>query len=93
MMDIDLLVSKLEDTHAYLLKSKSSDYSKMSVKEVIDRLSFEISVEKEIQLINRDLLGFLIAPTGPIQEISIDNGWGEDFLKLSATVDLFTKQI
>jgi hypothetical protein len=34
-------------------------------------------------------LGFLFAPTGSIQETSIDNGWGEEFLALSEVVDAF----
>jgi hypothetical protein len=29
----------------------------------------------------------LFAPTGPIQEVSISSGWGDEFLKLAAAFD------
>jgi hypothetical protein len=29
----------------------------------------------------------LFAPTGPIQEVSINSGWGDDFLELAAAFD------
>jgi hypothetical protein len=37
-----------------------------------------------------DLLDRLFAPIGVIQEISIDNGWGTKFLRISEVVDQFT---
>ena len=91
-MDIDIYISSLEETLSYLLNSESSNYSHISVDEVIERLRFEISVVKEIHQVNQELLRLLFGPTGPIQEISIDNGWGDDFLKLSEIVDKFTER-
>lgn len=32
-------------------------------------------------------LKILIAPTGSLQEISIDNGWGDDFIEISSRLD------
>jgi len=32
-------------------------------------------------------LKLLFAPTGSLQEISIDSGWGEEFLEISSTFD------
>ena len=32
-------------------------------------------------------LEFLFAPTGSFQELSIDNGWGEEFIQLSTIFD------
>jgi hypothetical protein len=32
-------------------------------------------------------LTVLFAPTGPIQEISLSSGWGDDFLSLAARFD------
>ena len=37
-----------------------------------------------------NLLDRLFAPTGAIQEISIENGWGTEFLRISEVVDQFT---
>jgi hypothetical protein len=34
----------------------------------------------------------LFAPTGTIQEISIDNGWGEEFLALAQMTDQTTAE-
>jgi hypothetical protein len=35
----------------------------------------------------RSLLGVLFAPTGPIQEVSLSSGWGEEFLTLARRYD------
>jgi hypothetical protein len=35
-------------------------------------------------------LEVLFAPTGVIQEISIDDGWGTKFLRVAEVVDQFT---
>ena len=32
-------------------------------------------------------LDVLFAPTGPIQEVSVSSGWGQDFLRLAARFD------
>lgn len=37
-------------------------------------------------------LGVLFAPTGDLQEVSMDNGWGEEFLRLSAHFDRIAEQ-
>ena len=37
-----------------------------------------------------NLLDRLFAPTGAIQEISIENGWGTEFLRISEVIDRFT---
>lgn len=33
------------------------------------------------------LIEILIAPTGNLQDLSIDCGWGDEFLKLAAELD------
>jgi hypothetical protein len=38
-------------------------------------------------ILDKIQLNLLFAPTGSIQEISIDNGWGAEFIKLAAEVD------
>jgi hypothetical protein len=32
-------------------------------------------------------LSVLFAPTGPLQEVSIDSGWGDTFLELAERID------
>ena len=38
-------------------------------------------------LASRRDLGFYFAATGPIQEVSIDSGWGDEFLALASRID------
>lgn len=59
----------------------------MSVEELITRLETEISKAKNLQPIDAKFLSLLFAPTGAIQETSIDNGWGNDFLRISEVID------
>jgi hypothetical protein len=32
-------------------------------------------------------ISFLILPTGPLQELSLDSGWGDEFVALAARID------
>jgi hypothetical protein len=89
-MEIEKLISALEDTIAFLRKSQSSDWAHMSVEEIVQELEAEIARIKISQPMDTKRLGFLFAPTGAIQETSIDNGWGDDFLRISVIVDEFT---
>ena len=62
----------------------------MPVEEIIQDLESEIAKAKNTQSINSELLGLLFAPTGAIQEAAIDNGWTEEYLKISEIIDQFT---
>jgi len=90
IMDAKKLISALEETISFLHNSQSSDWAPMSVEEIIQQLEAEIAKIKKSQPFDARLLGFLFAPTGAIQETSIDNGWGDDFLRISEIVDEFT---
>lgn len=35
----------------------------------------------------RDQISLLFAPTGALQEIAIDSGWSETYMKLSSVID------
>jgi len=88
-MEIDRLISALEETISYLRNSQSSDWSHMPVEEILRRLEIEVAKAKNLKPLDVNLLDRLFAPTGVIQEISIDNGWGTKFLRLSQVVDEF----
>jgi len=90
VMETEGLISALEDTIAFLRNSQASDWAHRSVGEIVQELEAEIVKIKISQPIDAKLLGFLFAPTGAIQETSIDNGWGKDFLRISEIVDEFT---
>jgi hypothetical protein len=62
----------------------------MLVEEIIHDLDAEIDKAMNSQPINKRHLGFLFAPTGAVQETAIENGWGEEFLRISDVVDQFT---
>lgn len=89
-MEVEKLISALEETLSFLRSSQSSGWANMSVEDIIQELESEIVKPKNSQPIDLKLLSTLFAPTGAIQEISIDNGWGDEFLRISALIDQFT---
>ena len=86
-MEIAKVISILEETTALLRISLSSDNASMSVEELMDALGAELVRAREQQSIDSDRLKMLFAPTGPIQEISNENGWENDFLRISQIMD------
>ena len=87
-MEIDYLVIALEKTLSFLRESESSLYSSLTVEEVFREIEEHLEKLKESQSIDIERLRFLFGPTGSIQEISIDNGWGKEFLEIAEVVDL-----
>lgn len=88
-MEIERLIAALEEVISYLRRSDSSDWSNMPVEEIIRKLEAEVNKVKAAKPIDVIMLDRLFAPTGVIQEISIDNGWGTKFLRISEIVDEF----
>jgi len=89
-MEAENLISALEEVLAHLQISESSDFSHVPVGEIIEKLEFERAKPDKPQDIDIRLLTHLFAPTGPIQETAMDNGWGDEYLKISVVVDRFT---
>ena len=89
-MDLENLIYALEETISYLGKSQSSAWAPLSVEEIITRLEAELAKARNAKPMDVNLLDRLFAPTGLIQEISIDNGWGTKFLRISEVIDRFT---
>ena len=90
-MEVDKLVSTLNETISLLRTSRSSGKISIPVDEVIRRLEAEVAKAENAKPIDVNFLDRLFAPTGVIQKISIENGWGTRFLRLSEIVDQFTK--
>ena len=90
-MEIERLISVLEETISFLQKSESSTWSSLSPQEIIRRLEAEIGKAQNRRPVDVDFLDRLFAPTGVIQEISMDNGWGTRFLHIAEIVDQFTR--
>ena len=89
-MEVDNLVLALEKTLSLLGESKSSDWAGLTVEEVIRQLEDELDRARNSQPMDLKRLGFLFAPTGTLQEISIDNDWANEFLEISKTIDKHT---
>lgn len=87
---MDNLTQALEQTVLFLGQSKESFWSALSVPEIIRQLEDEIHKINSSQLIDPKRLGYLFAPTGCMQDISIDNGWADEFVELSKIVDQYT---
>jgi len=62
--------------------------SLIKTKEKIKEFIFKMENSQEIDLIE---INYLIAPTGKIQEISLDNGWSEEFIEIADTIDKIIK--
>ena len=89
-MEIEKLISALEETISFLKNSHSSDWAHVSREEIVKELESEIARAKNSQPIDLKLLGLLFAPTGAIQETAIDNEWAGEYLRISEIVDRFT---
>lgn len=88
-MEIEKLIAALEETIMHLRTSQSPGSSNMSAEEIIRKLEVEISKARNAKPMDVYKLELLFAPTGVIQEISIDNGWGTRFLRIAEVVDEF----
>jgi hypothetical protein len=89
-VEIEKLISALEDTIAFLQNSESSFWSHTSGAEIIAKLEAEVASARSLESVDTETLKILFAPAGVIQETSIDNGWGKEFLRIAELVDRFT---
>ena len=62
----------------------------MSVEKITQELESELVKAKKSFPVDMKLLSLLFAPTGVVQETAMDNGWAEEFLRISEIVDEFT---
>jgi hypothetical protein len=86
-MEIAELIRALEETISLLQESQSSDWAGLSVAEICAELEAEILKVTSSQPIDTKRIGFLFAPTGAIQETAIDNGWGDQYLRIASIID------
>lgn len=64
-----------------------------NVEEVIEDINQHIDRLRRGDLSKMEDLTLLFAPTGSLQDISINNGWGEAFLHLAARFDRATEHL
>lgn len=89
---MDYLVAALERTIELLEKSEDSVWANYSVAEAQEILQSELENyrrTREISESGKYEINLLFLPTSALQEISIDNGWGDEYVKISGIIDEF----
>jgi hypothetical protein len=86
MSDLSGLISVLKQTRT-LLALPQNDFAWSSWKDQQSALSEMDSIILQAENGFVQNLSTLFAPTGPIQEVSISSGWGQDFLVLAERFD------
>ena len=67
--------------------SADSDWSCVDVAGILNSLDSCLVQLSDGSSLNVNELKLLFLPTGPLQETSIDNGWGDEFLELASEFD------
>ena len=88
-METEKLIYALEETITYLKNSESSGSSNLALEEINRKLEIAIARARNAKPIDVYTIESFFAPTGDLQKISIDNGWGTKFLRLAEVVDEF----
>src|SRR5262249_47800030 len=84
----DELIGVLNRAKALLAGSEASGWAALTPTEVIAIVEDELqSLVERGRLGDRTRLASLFAPTSDVQEISLANRWGEEYLELSAEFD------
>ncbi len=81
------MLPALNHTIILLSNSQSSLYTNQSVSEIIATLKSIQSQFEQTGQLDKAKLELLFSPTGPIQEIAIDNGWEDEFLDLAKEIE------
>lgn len=81
------LVAALERTMERLASSEDSLWTSWSAAEVREELDAALRAIRQGGRVDGAALRLLFAPTGPIQELSMANGWAEEMLRLAEVVD------
>lgn len=81
------LIEVLSRCRARAKVSQDAAWSNRGVAEILGILDRGVEAIERGTELNREELKLLFAPTGDLQELSIANGWEEDYLLLSARFD------
>ncbi|HLO16618.1 MAG TPA: hypothetical protein VK206_17425 [Anaerolineales bacterium] len=76
----------MKETRA-LLALERNDFSWSSWEDQDQAISEIDLIVTELENGSVPDIGALFAPTGPIQEVSISSGWGEEFIELAQRFD------
>lgn len=81
------LISVLKETLNYVQVSDDSVYARYGVNEITAQLKTATACLERGEAVRDIDLSLLFAPTGDIQETSIENGWADEFIVLSDRFD------
>jgi hypothetical protein len=76
------LIAVLERVQELCSQSDDSLWSPDSASDLTSSVAFAIQKLRDGKNISLKGLDFLFLPTGSLQDTSIDNGWGDEFLEL-----------
>jgi hypothetical protein len=86
------LISALERTVKLLERSEDSVWANHSVREAKEILQTEIGNYRQTQNIgslDKSQINFLFLPTSALQEIALDNGWGDEYIEIAGVIDRY----
>ena len=86
MTDLQKLIDMLKESKR-LVAQEGNDFSWSSWIDQHHALSEIDSIIAELQNGSVPEIGVLFAPTGPMQEVSLCSGWGNQFLELAERFD------
>jgi hypothetical protein len=87
---------KMEEILARLVKllseSRDSAYATESVESLYEIAKVELDILRSTgKLLHPERISDFFLPTASLQEISLDNGWGEEYLELARGFDAALK--
>ena len=86
------LITTIERTIKLLETSEDSPWATDEVAEIkplLQKFSLELKEKGKLGIAAKNKLKYLFLPTGSLQEISITNGWGNEYLEISEVVDKY----
>ncbi len=86
MKNLNLLISVMQQAREILAR-KNNEFSSSSWGDQDHALTDIDMIITQLQNGLVPDLGSLFAPTGPIQEVSLSSGWGDEFIELAEYFD------
>ena len=88
------LLRILEELNGHLKNSRDETiWAHYSASECIEIIEKHIQNLKRFEKVHLKKITGLFLPAASLQEISLDNNWGDEFLKLAAEFDSITSQL
>ena len=86
MKNLDLLISVMQQAREFLAR-KDNEFSSSSWEDQDHALTEIDMIITQLQNGLVPDIGVLFAPTGPIQEVGLSSGWGDEFIELAEYFD------